>query len=626
MSRPGLSDELHLRRRVIREELLYRALWFVSLRWWVPPGIAVLAAAARLAGLETPLLPILAVAAFIGAYNTVFHLLRRRIEAAPDERMSGLYAFTACQMSLDYLAMFLLIHFTGGVASPLGFFAIFHVVFAALLLPRRGAVSFAVLVVAGMVFLGLTESSGLLAHHPVVFHGQVLDVARQPFPLAVTMLSYAAVMLIASISTTAVAAMLRRRIVALANLSEQIVGLNDEMRALHDMTQAIVRTRNADDVLQLLAGELASVVGAEATSVELLSDDRATLRCTASFGLPPALVEDRVVEVARSSLIRRILAGEPYVTGDITRSDSFQLSAELVDAGLRSAMLVPLAVEGRVIGILGAYCSRPDGFEPEHVSFLRMAADLVAIAVENGRAYQAVEALAEERSRFMLRIAHDLRAPLAAIVSMSELLRGEYKGQLGPEQADCVARIDRRARSMLDMLNELLVLARSRSRRTTLELRPVDAGGLAGRILRAFGDAARQKGQKLEVSVVPGTPPIAGDEKTLEEMLDNLVSNAIKYTPEGGEVAVRFAPEGIGLVRIEVRDSGIGIPKEDQARLFSEFFRAENARRLESLGTGLGLAIVKEMVAAHGGTIEVDSEPGRGSVFTVRLPRAEGGA
>ncbi len=621
-TRPELSDELQLRRRVIRQELLYRALWFVRLRWWVPLAIAASAGVARLVGLETPVTPILAVAALVGLYNSAFHLLRRHVETDPDTRGAVVQSFTVCQMGLDYVAMFLLIHYTGGVASPLAFFAIFHVVFAALLLPRRWALGFASLVAAGMVVIGLGESSGLLARHPLVLRGQALDLPHQPFPLAVTLLCYAAVMLIASLSTTAVAAMLRQRIVALSDLSEQVVELNDKLSALHDMTQAIVRMQRLDDVLLLMTGELASAIGVEATSVELLSEDRASLLCTASFGLPADLVDGRVVEVTRSSLIRRILDGEPYVTGDIASSDSFQLSAELAGAGLRSAMLVPLAVEGRVIGILGAYCSRVDCFQPEHVSFFRMAADLVAIAVENGRAYQAVEELAQERSRFMFRVAHDLRSPLAAIVSMVELLRGDYKGQLNPDQVDCVARIDRRARTMLEMVNELMTLARCRSRRRSLDLRPVDVGGLAGRVTRAFGDAARQKSQRLEVSVVPGTPPILGDEKTLEELLENLVSNAVKYTPEGGRIAVRFAPEGADRVRVEVRDSGIGIPREDQARLFTEFFRAENARKLESVGTGLGLAMVKEMVGAQGGTVEVDSEPGRGSVFTVRLPRA----
>jgi len=622
-ARPGISDELQLRRRVIRQELRYRALWFVRLRWWVPVAIGALTGAAYLAGLETPVAPLLAVAVLIALYNSVFHLLRHRIERAPDEDVGPVRLFTVCQMGLDYAAMFLLIHHTGGVASPLAFFAIFHVIFAALLLPRRSALGFAALVVLGMVGIGLSESSGVLTHHPLVFHGQVLDFAHEPFPLVVTLLCYAAVMLITSLSTTAIAAMLRQRIVALADLSEQVVELNERLRALHDMTQAIVRTRSIDDILHLVTSELASVIDVEATSVELLSEDRASLRCTASFGLPPDLVEGCVVEVARSSLSRRILEGEPFVTGDISSGDSFQLSAELSAAGLRSAILVPLAVGDRVIGILGAYCSRADCFQPEHVTFLRMAADLVAIAVENGRAYQAVEEVAEERSRFMLRIAHDLRSPLAAIVSMVEILRGDYKGQLNPDQVDCVARIDRRARTMLDMINELMTLAKSRSRRKLLDLLPVDVGGLAGRLTRAFRDAVKHKSQRLEVSVARGTPPILGDEKTLEELLENLVSNAVKYTPEGGQIAVRFASEGDDLVRVEVRDSGIGISKQDQAKLFTEFFRAENARQLEGIGTGLGLALVKEMVVAHGGTIEVDSEPGRGSVFTVRLPRAD---
>jgi len=132
--------------------------------------------------------------------------------------------------------------------------------------------------------------------------------------------------------------------------------------------------------------------------------------------------------------------------------------------------------------------------------------------------------------------------------------------------------------------------------------------------------------QFVPPSFVIHTPPqpavVAGDAALLEQMGENLVSNAIKYTPAGGKVTLAVAPAAGGWLRLEVSDTGIGIPEEARARLFSEFFRAENARQLEVTGTGLGLVIVREIATQHGGRVEVESAERRGSTFTVFLPAA----
>ena len=121
-------------------------------------------------------------------------------------------------------------------------------------------------------------------------------------------------------------------------------------------------------------------------------------------------------------------------------------------------------------------------------------------------------------------------------------------------------------------------------------------------------------------------PPGAGDAGRLQHLLENLVSNAIKYTPDGGKVRVDLARDECGRVRVEVRDTGIGIPESAQSRLFTEFFRAPNAKACDAVGTGLGLVIVKEIVEQHGGTLSVESAEGRGTLFTVLLPAATAAA
>jgi two-component system sensor histidine kinase VicK len=173
---------------------------------------------------------------------------------------------------------------------------------------------------------------------------------------------------------------------------------------------------------------------------------------------------------------------------------------------------------------------------------------------------------------------------------------------------------------MLSMINELLVLARSREQRRKVEYKPVDMNLLAGRIRRTFQDEARQKRLAFEMQVPETMPDVQGDGDMIEQALENLVSNAVKYTPAGGKVRVEFSAAADGSVKIQISDTGIGIPAASKAQLFSEFFRAENARAMDEHGTGLGLALVKEVVDQHGGRIIVESEEGLGTLFVVHFP------
>ena len=175
---------------------------------------------------------------------------------------------------------------------------------------------------------------------------------------------------------------------------------------------------------------------------------------------------------------------------------------------------------------------------------------------------------------------------------------------------------------MAEMVNELLLLARSRTDGPRQRVEAVEVSLLAGRIRRTFEDAARRKGLELDIDADPAVAPIPGDPGRLENLLENLVSNAIKYTKQG-RVSVRFAAGPSKTVEIRVEDTGIGIPEEDLPMLFSEFFRAENAKQVDETGTGLGLALVRETAEQLGGSVHVSARPGGGTIFRVRLPAAE---
>ena len=606
------------RKRIILRELKERSFWFVRLRWWVPPFIVTGILVARLLGFECASRQLLLVAAFVLAYNIVFYVLSRRFSEGPPRKKRRLRRFASAQVALDYAAMFLLIHFTGGAASPLIFFFIFHIIFASILLPSRSAYGFAALVVAGMGLISLAEYLGWISHHALLFRGQSVDLIEQPFHM-VALGFFAASVFITAFSTTAIMKMLRKRIADLRELSEAVSTLNKRLHSLFLMIEAIGSAQRLEDVLPVVTDELGSVMEVKGISVKLLSDDGKFLRFAAAYGLPEEFPRKKKVELEKSPLNRCIIEGEPYVTGDLTARELFQFGETLSAAQIRSVLFVPLTVEGRVIGTLGAYCVHPDRFGTEDVEFFRMAAGLVAIALENARAYEAIEQFVQERSWYMTRVTHNLRAPLAAMLSMLDVVRGGYLGELNEKQQEYLRRLDVRSRTMLSMVNDLMTLVESRDEKRKVDRAPIDPAMIATRIRRTFQDRAKERGVDFKVVVPEDLPPIQGDAGMIERMLENLVSNAIKYTPAEGDVGVSFAQANQNL-RIEVSDTGIGIPPADESRLFDEFFRAENAMAIEAHGTGLGLAIVKEIVDKHGGRIRVESEEGNGTTFVVHLP------
>jgi signal transduction histidine kinase/uncharacterized membrane protein len=612
----NLPEELHRRKRIILGELKERTLWFIKLRWWVPPGMVVGVALAQWMGVEFRPTPLLFVACLILAYNVVFYLLSRRIAAEPDQKET-VQRFTYWQVGFDYGTMFLLIHFTGGIASPFIFFFIFHITFSAIFLPRRFTYSFAAVAAVGMSLIAAGEYLGWIPHYALSFRGKAIDLRDQPFHMMTILSFFAGFVFISAFSITAVMRMLEKRILDLAELTDTVTRLNDRLKTLYDVVQAIGSRQRLDQVLQIATSELAKVMDVQAISVKLLSEDGKFLRYAAAHGLPEFL-KNKIVEAAKSPLNRRVIEGEPFVSGSVTQREIFQFGEDLNVAGIQSVQFVPLTVEDRPIGILGAYSNRPERFGREELDFFRLAAGLLAIAIENAQAYEAIEHLIQERSRFMNRVAHNLRAPVAAMASMLEVIREGYLGDLNEISRQYLDRIDRRVQGMLLMIHELMTLAKNQTKQPQLDYTPINLKSLAQHIQQNFQEEVDKRKVTFEVAVPEDLPEIRGDQEMIGQMLENLVSNAIKYTPEGGRVGMAFWPGTDGTVRIVVSDNGIGIPKQDMANLFTEFYRASNVQ--EIIGTGLGLAIVREIVDKHGGQIEVESEEKLGSTFIIHLP------
>jgi len=253
----------------------------------------------------------------------------------------------------------------------------------------------------------------------------------------------------------------------------------------------------------------------------------------------------------------------------------------------------------------------------------RREAQLMEARDSQEAANQRLAQLEERKSRFMRVAAHQLRAPLGAISSSLKVVLEGYARQDPVKELDMIRRAVARTRSMLDLINDLLTLSRAKEahleggERKRFALREV-----VERLAALHKPRADEKGIRLEIKARGEQDLVSAEQSAIEDVVGNLLSNAIKYTPKGGSVSVTTYDRD-GYVHCDVTDTGIGIPQEELKELFSEFYRATNARSVEREGTGLGLSIVKEIVVRHSGDVSVRSEVNKGSTFTFHLPLAQ---
>ena len=228
------------------------------------------------------------------------------------------------------------------------------------------------------------------------------------------------------------------------------------------------------------------------------------------------------------------------------------------------------------------------------------------------------EELIRLRDEFVATVSHELRTPLTSIVGYLELIGDDESDDRTPEQQAFLEIVQRNAERLVSLVSDLLLVAEARDRKLRLDIRTIELGELARECVAAAKPAADAKDLRLTLSD-GAAGDLEGDRIRLAQVMDNLISNAIKFTPAGGSVAVKTATRN-GNAIFEVSDSGSGISAADQAQLFNPFFRSRSASAQAIQGTGLGLTITKAIVEAHRGSISVESALGTGTTFLVELP------
>ena len=327
---------------------------------------------------------------------------------------------------------------------------------------------------------------------------------------------------------------------------------------------------------------------------------------------------------------RAISARSPMRIGDFdSASEEALFSPETVAnmraRGARSVIAVPMFRQDEVIGGISLAHQDIDAFSDTHEELLETFAAQAVIAIENARMFREIEektreleAASRHKSEFLASMSHELRTPLNAILGFSEILAQGMFGAVNDKQAEYLRDILDSGHHLLSLINDILDLSKIEAGRMELEVSEFDLSQAILNSLTLVRERALRRGIDLHHEIGDGVAAVGADERKIKQVLLNLLSNALKFTPEGGRVEVRAAMAGAS-VEVSVADTGVGIAPEDQEAVFEEF-RQVGAAEKKAEGTGLGLALSRKFVELHGGRIWVESEPGRGSTFTFALP------
>jgi signal transduction histidine kinase len=279
-----------------------------------------------------------------------------------------------------------------------------------------------------------------------------------------------------------------------------------------------------------------------------------------------------------------------------------------------AVVAVPVLSGTTTLGVLELRSADPRPRDDQLVQVMVYLSQQIGQYLERKASEREAEIL---KDQFFALVSHELRTPLTSIIGYLELVLEDDEA-LTDHHRRFLGVVDRNARRLLRLVGDLLFVAHVEAGRLALEVSEVDLSTVTTDAVEAARPRAEAKDLVLEAAT-QGLPPLAGDRDRLAQVLDNLVSNAVKFTPEGGTVSVRLAADD-GEARIEVRDTGVGIPAAEQDRLFERFYRATTATERAIPGVGLGLTIAKAIVEAHGGHLDFESVEGSGTTFTVRLP------
>jgi len=602
------------------EEPLSKERQWILLRWLLV-GVITLATLIgnQLIHLNIPILTVLLICAVVVLLNAPLHyyffVIKKR---APFRDSKLIDRFTYLQFAIDWVFLTLLFHYTGGIASPLLFYFLFHVVLSGVLLERRACLLYVTLIAITINLVALLELGGYIPH---IYSSSFIsrDVQNNPFFVLMLLFFFNTVLYISSSFVVLLLKRLRERILRLMGLQRKLEQDNKDLRLLNRLARGISSTLGLYPRLDFICNTIMEVMGVKGVAVRLLDEKTNQLELASACGLSEDYINKGPVYADKS--LTKALEGEPHFVLDASTDPAVQYPEEARKEGIESMLALPLQGREKVIGTLRLYTNKRRHFSQYELNFLSALSSQGAISIENAKIYDALERQDKAKSEFIMSMTHELKGPFMAIQGLLEVMLKGYVGALTEKQQELIKRMYKRIESVMEVSTGLLDIYQWQSRRPDVKRVPLSIKEQIQMAVDLFKASAQEKGLRLNVALPDEDLILMGTEEEMEKILNNLITNAIKYTPNGGSIFLGLSASESQVI-FRIKDTGIGIAHKDIPKIFDEFFRTQGAKKIDPYGKGLGLHFIKKVVETLGGTIGVESEKGKGTEFILAFPKA----
>ena len=426
----------------------------------------------------------------------------------------------------------------------------------------------------------------------------------------------------------AIALRQRDLMLALDSRKKELEGKVDQLVALREVGEAVGSSLDLDEVLDRIVSNAVQLTRTDGGSIMEYDESSDSFHVRAAYGSSPALLQQlRAVTIDRESTLvgRTALDRKPLEVADLAQAELDPHLDILFRDGWRSVLAVPLLRGDKMVGVLVIRRRSTGSFPSEMSELLETFATQSALAIVNARLFRELETKTGEleiagrhKSEFLASMSHELRTPLNAVIGFSEVLLDRMFGDINERQDEYLRDIRNAGRHLLELLNEILDLSKVEAGQMVLEPSTFGVSSVVESTLAMVRERATQHAITITVDVGDDIDTVTADELRFKQVLLNLLSNAVKFTPDGGSVSVRAYREGTVLT-VTVTDTGIGVPPEDQERIFESFQQGRRGAPKEE-GTGLGLTLSRRIVELFGGRMWLKSTPGSGSTFGFSVP------